>query len=151
MSKSVATTDSKELTRFQVETIGRKLAYADQRGAASKVSLLSFPVKPCKASPDGFKSPSAKGLIVHFNKLTKDTLGYSCDEIDKIEDVFLTGVIASLRYESEAVMREYEQTWNGTKEHYEEMKAVLWTLPISAKQAYDNKMANMAKAKGARK
>jgi hypothetical protein len=141
-SKSVAVTTKKELrglSRYEVEKRCRELAYQDQRETASAL--------PKYITQKGdIKSPNATGLMVSFNAKVKKCLGYSCDEIDKIKDIFLCNSVRALRDEFIQICRGYVERWDGSVEMYDELKKVLRELPVIAKQNLDNKMTQIKEA-----
>lgn len=132
MAKEITT----ELTRQELAVIERKTVISSQSEA-----LASLP--PVKLKNGELKLPSKAGLIIRFNTLVKQTFGISCDEIDKAQDVYMSGIVRSLRDEFTQVVNEYKGTWDETEAHYNEMKAALWELPKIAFENYQHKLERM--------
>lgn len=132
----------KTLSRFDLEQESRKQAYQEQRSAVSVLQVM-----PCNDNKGNDKLPNGAGIMTQFNKRVKQHLGYSCDEIDQIQDVFLCNAVRSLRDEFTQVAKEYINGWQGTFEQYEELKRILWLLPVIAKENLSNKTTRINEAK----
>ena len=130
----------KDLTRQQLAVLDRKSAYESMKESLNQIETY-FDKKGIE------KKPNRGGIMIFFNKKVKDTLGYSCDEIDSIKDVFLCNFVRNLRDEAVSVFDDYQNRWDKTHAQYEEMKATLWELPVIAKENYDHKMNRLGKLK----
>lgn len=133
-------------TRFEIEKISRRMAYEAQREAVKQIMKFTF------TNPDGtplldetgdMKKPNGAGLMISFNKAVKDSFGYSCDEIDQIEDAYLCNAVRALREDFILIMNYYIQHWKGSMDKYSEMKRLLRELPVSAKESYIDKLKRL--------
>ena len=145
IAKEIVGSTGKELellTHFQVRQKARKMAYHEVMDLVSQLEL-----KPYNGKKGNTELPNGKGLIIQFNAKTKKCLGYSCNEIDQIQDLFLSGAVEQLRYEAISIYAEYLAKWDGSLEMYEEMKALLWALPEIAKENLQNKREKLERIK----
>lgn len=127
MSKEIAVQEQKKelgvLSDFDFKRVCRTRAYESQREKTIELGKLTYLKKDAEVNPDYGK------LILSFNDHVKKTLGFSCNEIDKIEDGFLCLAVTNCREKYTLIMDKFVKSWDGTKQHYNEMKAIIRDIP----------------------
>lgn len=132
MSKDVAVVEAKkelkELSDFDFMREFRTRQYQRQQSATSAISNQHY-VK------DGAEEmPKADKLMISFNTKVKKVFGYSCKEIDSVNDAVLSMAIGSCREKAVQVINQFNEAWDGTNEHHQEFKRILRELPVIEQQ-----------------
>ena len=132
MSKDVAVIEAKkklkELSDFDFMREFRVRQYDRQRKATTEISQKVY-------SKDGVNEmPKADKLMVAFNTKVKKVFESSCKEIDRANDAVLSMAIGSCREKAVQVINQFNETWDGTNEHYQDFKRILRELPVIEKQ-----------------
>lgn len=120
------------MSDFEFEQVYRKRSARRIMESASMASTKNY---VDKKGID--KSPNAAGLMKHFNRLVKETLGYGCDDIDRIKDSFLCIAVTNCRTKAVMIYARFIESWDGTQSHYDEMKAQLWSIPRIELSAFE--------------
>jgi len=118
--------------RFDIELLSRKLAYEYQRDLISTMMNLEY---------DDGAHANGKGIMIQFNKKTKEAFGHSCDEIDKIADIAKCQAVRMLREDAIRIISDYLASWDNTGETYKRFKHDLWLAIEAAKVGYQAKCA----------